>query len=267
MTAAGFTALYRRRLSVSLSQPAALAGQILTPVLWVLVVGPALNRAFGGFAHQVNYTSYISLGQVVFILPFSAMFAGLTTMFDRDWGITRELLVAPIHRAVIPLANTAVVLTVAAGQFSIIVGLALARGAHLATTPVRLLAALAAAALLSAGTYGLAEFLVFTIKNPQAFGTLIPAIGATPYVLCGAIYPIAVLPAGVRWFTWILPWTHSVSLLRYGLMGDTAAGLHQIWPDNLTSTAAAMLSLAVVAAFAALTQTAAYRAFTRSTLK
>lgn len=32
------------------------------------------------------------------ILPFSAMFAGLTTMCDRDWGIMRELLVAPIHR-------------------------------------------------------------------------------------------------------------------------------------------------------------------------
>jgi ABC-2 type transport system permease protein len=265
--AAGFTALYRRRLSVSLSQPAAVAGQLLTPVLWVLVVGPALTRAFGGFAHDVNYTSYVSLGQVVFILPFSALFAGLTTMSDRDWGIMRELVVAPIHRAVIPLANTGVVLTVAGGQFAIIVGLALARGAHFATTPARLLTALLAAALLSAGVYGLAEFLVFTITRPQAFGTLIPAIGATPYVLCGAIYPIAVLPAGVKWLTWVLPWTHAVSLLRYGLMGDTASGLHQIWPASVPSTGAALLSLVVLAAFAALTQTAAHRAFTRSTLK
>lgn len=263
----GFAALYQRRLSVSLSQPAALAGQVLTPVLWVVVVGPALTRAFGGFTHQVNYTAYVSLGQIVFILPFSAMFAGLTTMFDRDWGIMRELLVAPIHRAVIPLASTAVVLTVATGQFAIIVGLALARGAHFATTPARLLTALAAAALLSAGTYGLAEFLVYTIKQPQAFGTLIPVIGATPYVLCGAIYPIAVLPAGIKWLTWALPWTHCVSLLRYGLMGDTASGLHQIWPGNISPTGAALLSLAVVAAFAALTQTAAHRAFTRATLK
>jgi ABC-2 type transport system permease protein len=268
MTAgAGFTVLYRRRLAAALSQPVALAGQILTPALWVLVVGPALTRAFGGFAHDVNYTSYVALGQVVFILPFSAIFAGLTTMFDRDVGIMRELLVAPIHRSVIPLGDTAAVLTVAAGQFAIIVGLALARGAHFATTPARLLTALLAAALLTAGVYGLAEFLVFTIKKPHAFGTLIPAIGATPYVLCGAIYPIAVLPAGVKWLTWVLPWTHAVSLLRYGLMGDTASGLHQIWPADVSPTGAALLSLAVVAAFAALTQTAAHRAFTRNTLK
>jgi hypothetical protein len=115
--------------------------------------------------------------------------------------------------------------------------------------------------------YGLAEFLVFTIKKPQAFGTLIPAIGATSYILCGAIYPIAVLPTGFKWFTWVLPWTHTVSLLRYGLMGDTAAGLHQIWPADLSPTGAVVLSLGVVAAFAALTQMAAYRAFTRSALK
>ena len=50
-------------------------------------------------------------------------------------------------------------------------------------------------------------------------------------------------------------------------MGDTASGLHQIWPDNVPSADAALLSLAAVAAFAALTQTAAHRAFTRSTLK
>ncbi len=104
-------------------------------------------------------------------------------------------------------------------------------------------------------------------QKPQAFGTLIPAIGATPYVLCGAIYPIAVLPTGIKWLIWVLPWTHSVSLLRYGLMGDAAAGLHQIWPDDLSPTGAALLSLAIVATFAALTQTAAHRAFTRSTLK
>jgi hypothetical protein len=85
--------------------------------------------------------------------------------------------------------------------------------------------------------------------------------------LCGAIYPIAVLPAGVKWLTWVLPWTHSVSLLRYGLMGDAAAGLHQIWPADLSMTGAALLSLAVLVAFAGLTQAAAHRAFIRSTLK
>jgi len=85
--------------------------------------------------------------------------------------------------------------------------------------------ALLAAALLSAGTYALAELLAYRISQPATFGTLIPAIGATPYALCGAIYPLAVLPAGIQQLAALLPWTHAVALLRFGLMGGP-----RIWP-------------------------------------
>lgn len=178
-------------------------------MLWVLVVGPALARALGGFARDVDYFTYVAIGQIVFVLPFSAMFAGLLVMQDRDFGILRELLVAPIHRSTIPLASIAAVLTIGAGQIVLIIVLALARGAHFHVTLMPLIGGLAAAALLTAGTYGLAEYLAYTLTQPQTFGTLIPAIGATPYALCGAIYPIAALPVGVRQFSLILPWTHA----------------------------------------------------------
>jgi ABC-2 type transport system permease protein len=264
--AAGFAPLYQRRVALAVKRPIALFSQALTPVLWVLVVGPALANAVGGFARGVDYFTYVSVGQIVFVLPFSAMFAGLIVMQDRDFGILRELLVAPIRRATIPLASIAAILTVAAGQVTLIVVLAIARGAHFHAAIGPLAVGLAAAALLTAGTYGLAEYLAYTITQPQIFGTLIPAIGATPYALCGAIYPIATLPVGVRQFAWALPWTHAVALLRFGLMGQNASGLHQIWHLH-SQWLMAVLSLAVLAAYAALTVALAMRAFRRSTLK
>jgi ABC-2 type transport system permease protein len=264
--AAGLGPLYRRRVAISVKGPLALAGQMITPILWVLVVGPALAHTFGGFAPGVDYFTYISVGQIVFVLPFSAMFAGLAVIFDRDWGILRELLVAPIRRSTIPVANTAAVLTIAAGQFALIVGLAVARGAHFHTNPIRFTIALVAAGLLTACIYGLAEFLAYTITQPQVFGTLIPAIGATPYVLCGAIYPIGALPDGIRQLAWILPWTQCLDLLRYGLMGDKASGLHEIWPFH-NATVDAMLSLTVLVLFAAATQTLNHRRFARAVTK
>src|SRR5437868_8345357 len=169
------------------------------------------------------------------------MFAGLAVMQDRDFGILRELLVAPIRRATIPLANIAAILTVGAGQVVLMLTLALIRGALFHVTVLPLAVALAAAALLTAGTYALAEYLAYTITQPQVFGTLIPAIGATPYALRGAIYPIAALPDGVRQFALVLPWTHAVALLRYGLIGTGASGLSQIWHMH-SQTAMALLS-------------------------
>jgi ABC-2 type transport system permease protein len=258
-------ALYTRRVAIAVNRPIAVVSQLLSPVLWILVVGPALATAFGGFANDLDYFTYVAIGQIVFIIPFSAMFAGLVVMTDRDYGILRELLVAPIHRVTIPLANIAAVLTVAMGQLALIVVLAVARGAHFHSSPGRLVVALLAAALLSVATYALAELLAYRITQPQIFGTLIPAIGATPYILCGAIYPLASLPDGVRQFALALPWTHCVALLRYGLMGSSASGLEAIWHLH-SATEMALLSLAVLVAFAALTVGLALRAFRSATL-
>jgi ABC-2 type transport system permease protein len=259
------TALYSRRVAIAVNRPIAVVSQLLSPVLWILVVGPALATAFGGFANDLDYFTYVAVGQIVFIIPFSAMFAGLVVMTDRDFGILRELLVAPIRRVTIPLANIAAVLTVAMGQLALIVVLAVARGAHFHSSPGRLVLALLAAALLSVATYALAELLAYRITQPQIFGTLIPAIGATPYILCGAIYPIAALPEGVRQFALVLPWTHCVALLRYGLMGSSASGLEAIWHMG-SEVEMALLSLGVLVAFAALTVGLALRAFRSATL-
>ena len=130
--AAGFLPLYQRRVAIAVKTPVALVGQALMPILWVLVVGPALARAGAGSTDpDVDYYPYVAIGQIVFILPFSAMFAGLTVLNDRNVGVLRELLVAPIHRATIPLASIAAVLTVAAGQIALIVVLSVIRGARL----------------------------------------------------------------------------------------------------------------------------------------
>jgi ABC-2 type transport system permease protein len=264
--AAGFVPLYRRRVAIAVNTPVALAGQALMPILWVLVVGPALARSGAGSADPgVDYFSYVAIGQIVFILPFSAMFAGLTVINDRNIGVLRELLVAPIRRATIPLASIAAVLTVAAGQIGVIVVLSLIRGAHFHLAPGPTLAGLAACGLLAGGTYALAECLAYSLRQPQLFGTLIPAIGATPYLLCGALYPISTLPAGIRPLAWILPWSHAVALLRDGFIGSDASHLDQIWHMH-SQTAMALLSLAVLAVFAALMVALAIRAFRRATL-
>src|SRR5207244_1512237 len=61
--AAGFLPLYQRRVALAVKRPIALVSQALTPVLWVLVVGPALSHAVGGFTRNVDYFTYVVIGQ------------------------------------------------------------------------------------------------------------------------------------------------------------------------------------------------------------
>jgi ABC-2 type transport system permease protein len=258
---AGLSPLYLRRLAVTGKTVARLVAQLLTPVLWILIVGPALARALGSFSPSVDYYTYVAVGQVAFLVPFTAMFAGIDLLTDKDLGILRELLVAPIRRAIIPLANAA---AVALLQVALVVGLAVARGAHFHTSLARLPWFVATAALLSLGMYGIAQILALAINQQAAYGALIPAIGVTPFFLSGAMYPLSVLPIGLKATALVLPWTHAVALLHYGMMQGTDPGLAAIWhlpSEPLMAT----LSLATLAVFAVASLAIAVRMFSRST--
>ena len=61
----------------------------------------------------------------------------------------------------------------------------------------------------------------------------------------------------------MLPLTHAMALMRYGLVDPKGTGLHDIWGMSNT-TAEAWLSLSVVVLFAAALTAVAVRALTRS---
>src|SRR5438105_1023796 len=93
----------------------------------------------------------------------------------------------------------------------------------------------------------------------------VPAVAILPWFLAGALFPIGALPTGLTWVAKVLPLTHGLALMRYGLLGD-GSGLHAIWGTTST-TGAAALSLAVVAAFAAVLTAVSIRVFTRSAVR
>lgn len=263
-TLVGVGSLYRRRLAVTTRTLGGIVGQIATPILWVLIVAPALDAALGGFDPTVDYFTFVAVGQVVFLVPFTAMFNGLDVIFDRDAGITRALVVAPIARRTITIANALGVLTVALVQVALILGLAVARGAELHTSAPGLGWFVAAVALLTLGIYGLAEILALGVGRQEAYGPLIPAVGVTPWFVSGALFPIGVLPAGIEHLALVSPWTHAVAVVRHGIMEDSESGLTEIWHLG-SETAMAGLSTAVLALFAAVTLPSAVRSFRRST--
>ena len=67
------------------------------------------------------------------------------------------------------------------------------------------------------------------------------------------------------WLAKVLPLTHGLALMRYGLLGDDS-GLQSIWGMH-SSAGMASLSLAVVASFAAVLTVASIRVFTRSAVR
>ncbi len=70
-----------------------------------------------------------------------------------------------------------------------------------------------------------------------------------PFFVAGSLFPISALPVGLTAVAKVLPLTHMLALVRYGLLDRRGTGLHDIWGMTDTTTMAA-LSLAVVVAYA-----------------
>jgi len=251
--------LARRRFDLTARTPRELVVPLLTPVLFALVIAPALKTALHTSA---AYEAYVATGTIGLLIPLNTMFAGLGVIVDREAGAQRELLAAPIRRTLLVLANLVVAFAVTALQVVVLLAAARLRGIHFGFHGVRELWFVFGAALFAIGMYGVAETLAARVPRTEEYIARVPAIAIVPWFLAGSLFPITALPVGLTWIARFLPLTHALALVRFGLLDDPA-GLHAIWRMQ-SVTAMAALSLLVVGAFAAGLLAVGIRAFRRS---
>ena len=254
--------LARRRLQLTARTPRELLVPLITPILFALVIAPALKTAL---QTGTPYESFVATGTIGLLIPLNTMFSGLSVIVDRESGAQRELLAAPVPRSLLVLGNLAVALAVTAFQVIALLGFALARGIHFNADTTGIIWFAAAATLFTVGMYGVAETLAARVPKAEEYIARVPAIAIVPWFLAGSLFPITALPSFLEWFSKFLPLTHALALVRYGLLSDSS-GLQNIWSMNNT-TAMAALSLGVVTLFGIALTTASIRAFTRTALR
>src|SRR3954470_5383962 len=255
--------LAARRAALTAHNPRQIAVPLVGPALLALVVAPALKVAAGGLNSNIDYTSFVGVGAVGLVVPLSCIFAGLSVIVDRHSGAQRELLAAPIPRAFLVLGNLIVALVLSALQVTVLIGLSAVRGGEFHITGAGIAWFAAAALLFTVFMYSLAETLASKVAKQEDYVGAVPAVAILPFFLAGALYPIGAMPAALTMIAKVLPLTHALALLRYGLVDPHGTGLHDIWGMH-NVTVEAWLSLCVVAAFAGALTAIAVRSFTRS---
>src|SRR3989440_9949867 len=105
--------LAQRRFRLTTRTPRDLLVPLITPILFALVIAPALKTAL----HTgTAYESFVATGTIGLLIPLNTMFSGLSVIVDREVGAQRELLAAPVPRPLLVLGNLAVALAVTAFQ-------------------------------------------------------------------------------------------------------------------------------------------------------
>jgi len=258
---ATWATLARRRFMLSAHTPREVLAPLVTPLLFALVIAPALARMIPGGA---DYSTFVIVGTVGLLIPLTCTFAGIGVIVDRTAGARRELLAAPISRSLIVLGNMAVAIAVSLLQVAALIVAGWARGSHFHVTVAGAGWFLGAVLTFTVFMYAVAEILANRIPTQEEYVGLTPVVAILPWFLAGSLFPLTALPGWLAAVARILPTTHTLALLRYGVLGHGGGtGLHDIWGIGSTTTAAA-LSLLVLAGWAVLATAASIRVFKRS---
>jgi len=257
---ATWATLARRRFMLSAHTPREVLAPLVTPLLFALVIAPALARMIPGGA---GYSTFVIVGTVGLLIPLTCTFAGIGVIVDRTGGARRELLAAPIPRSLIVLGNMAVAIAVSLLQVAALIVAGWARGSHFHVAAAGIGWFLGAVLTFTVFMYAVAEILANRIPTQEEYVGLTPVVAILPWFLAGSLFPLTALPGWLAAVARILPTTHTLALLRYGVLGHGSTGLHDIWGIGSTTTAAA-LSLLVLAGWAALATAASIRVFKRS---
>ena len=255
--------LAKRRLALTVRSPRSLAVPLLTPVLFALVIAPALANTLASPGARTTYMTFIALATVGLLIPINCTFAGIGVIVDRQQGAMRELLVAPIRRTSIIIGNLVAALALTALQVVVLIAASAARGAHYETS-FRVLWFVAAVLVFSIIMYGLAEILSVRLPSPEDYIGAVLAVAIVPFFLAGSLFPITALPHWLDAVAKVLPLTQALALFRYGLTAHSGVtALHNIWGLHSAPTMAA-LSMAVLVIYTLVIFNGAFRLFTKA---
>ena len=221
-------AIVARELLKFSRQYGRLVSALVRPVLWLAVFAAGFRNVFGvaivePYDSYIPYDVYIVPGLVGMVLLFNGMQSSLAMVYDREMGVMRLLLTAPLPRPWLLFAKLAATSVLSLLQAAAFVAVALLLGTELPwwgpQLPTLLLAAIAAAVML--GALGL--LLSVHIRQLENFAGTMNFVIFPMYFLSTALYPLWKLEeSGAGWVYQAArfnPFTHAVEWLRFALYG------------------------------------------------
>ena len=108
----GLYAIWLREVKRAVRDRGQLIGGVSRPLLWVLIMGIGLNPYFRGeiygevrFVVPYTYLQFIFPAVIVLNIMYTSVQSAVSTIWDREFGFLREILVSPLPRATILLGK------------------------------------------------------------------------------------------------------------------------------------------------------------------
>lgn len=209
--------VWRREMIRFLQDRARIIAMLLQPLLYLFVMGTGLGSVIST-SDEVDFRTFLFPGVLAMSVLFTAVFAGISLVWDREFGFLREMLVAPISKAAIIVGKVAGGATTATLQACLVMVLGAFVGVQYSVTVVVMLlvSLFLGAAMLTA----LGVVLSVRIKTIQAAMPMTQMLIMPMMFLSGALFPLANLPTWLSVLTRLNPLTYAVQPMRAAVFDE-----------------------------------------------
>jgi ABC-2 type transport system permease protein len=205
-------ALWRRDMVKFVRDRRSLVTSLVRPFLWLVAFGLGLRASVKLPDAGTDFVSFLVPGMAAMTVLFSAMFAAISIVWEREFGFLKELLVAPIPRGAIVAAKLAAGSATATVEAGLMLALAPLVGARFSV--VGALAALPLLAVFGMSVNALGIIVAARMKSFEGFGSIVNFVIQPIFFLSGALYPIDGLPRALRFVVLLNPMSYVVDAVR-----------------------------------------------------
>lgn len=206
-------AVVGRELSKVFRQRGRLISSMVRPLIWLLVIGSGVGSMLQG-DQQDGYLSFLVPGIVAMTLLFAALLSALTLVYDKEFGVMRMMMIAPLEHYWIVISKliaatiTAMVQAVMLLVILVLIGLVEIKVALLLLIPAF------ATAICCAAVGGLIAAWSKTLDN---FAVIMNFFIFPLFFLSGALYPVTQLPEILKYIVLINPFSYGVDLMKHAV--------------------------------------------------
>jgi len=240
-----------------------LFSSLLQPALWMAFFGVAMSSNFSRFTSTipvpagvvpVDYLTFMAAGVIAMTTLFTSLFGGISLLFDKNWGLMREMLASPMPRTHIMLGVSLSGMTKSFIQVAIIMvfgfllGVQFFPGYSAARIVLSILGIFAFVAVFSLGFLLFSSAISMRLESPEGLQGIITLLTLPLFFVSNALYPVQAFPPLLQALSVYNPLTHLVNGIRYFALGND---FFAVGARYASTTADVLGSFAYLAVFAA----------------
>ncbi len=247
--------VWRRELIRFWGDRTRMIAMLVQPVLFIFVLGNGLSGLTSMAIPGFDFKTFLFPGVLATSTLFTAMFAAVSVVWDREFGFLREMMVAPVSRTSIIVGKAMGGSTVATVQGALVIALAPFVGVPLSVRLVVVL--LIEVFIISFAITSFGLVIAARVTQMQAVMGIMQMIMLPLTFLSGALYPLVGLPTWLSILVHLNPLTYGVHAVRVTVFESLhvpAGALLRVnptltiggWPVSVVACLALVLGIGLV---------------------